>query len=209
VLAAVWAVVVITVGADWFARVRENGPLENVAKPAATVAIAALALVVSNGAEAATVVCALIGFTLCLVGDVALLPSVDRFIVGLGAFLLGHVAFVVMFVRLGAGEKAWGTLASLGMAALALTIGRRIVAGARKNSAALTVPVTAYLLVIAVMAVVGWSTGIAAAIAGSTLFVASDSILGWRRFVHQENWMSSAVMVTYHAALVGLALSLA
>ena len=32
-----------------------------------------------------------------LAGDVALLPSVDRFVVGLASFLAGHLAFVVMF----------------------------------------------------------------------------------------------------------------
>ena len=45
-------------------------------------------------------------------------------------------------------------------------------------------------------------------IAGTTLFVVSDSLLGWRQFVRSHAWMAVAVMVTYHAAIVSLALSL-
>ena len=75
-------------------------------------------------------------------------------------------------------------------------------------------PVQAYLAVISSMAVVGWATGRPAAIAGSALFVTSDAILGWRQFASSStsrgrSWMPLAIMVTYHAALVGLALSLA
>ena len=33
-------------------------------------------------------------------------------------------------------------------------------------------------------------------------------ILGWRAFVRTHTWMPVAVMVTYHGALIGLALSL-
>ena len=55
----------------------------------------------------------------------------------------------------------------------------------------------------------GVATGRPAAIAGSALFVLSDSILGWRQFVGPKRWMPLAVMVTYHGALLGLALTLA
>jgi len=33
-------------------------------------------------------------------------------------------------------------------------------------------------------------------------------LLGWRQFVRPQAWMSLAVMVTYHGAIVSLALSL-
>jgi uncharacterized membrane protein YhhN len=87
-------------------------------------------------------------------------------------------------------------------------IGRRIVAGAAAKDAALRIPVVAYLLVITAMAVVAVMTGRWWAIAGAAAFVASDTVLGWRAFVGEKRWMALTVMVTYHAALVGLALSL-
>jgi hypothetical protein len=31
-------------------------------------------------------------------------------------------------------------------------------------------------------------------------------VLGWRQFVTERRWMSVTVMVTYHLAIVGLAL---
>ena len=204
-----WVGVIATVGADWLARWRHDERLETVSKPAATVAIAVLAVVVGRGAPATAVAAAAVGFACCLVGDVALLPAVDRFVAGLAAFLLGHLAFVAMFVALGLHHPRWGLLAGAGVAGVAVTAGRRIVRGARADASGLVGPVTAYLAVISAMAVVGWATGRPAAAVGTALFVASDTVLGWGEFVRDRPWMSLTVMVTYHAALVGLALSLA
>ena len=209
VLGAAWVLVAVTVAADWWARWRGPARLETIAKPAATVAIGALALVVSDGGPATARVAAGVGFALCLVGDVALLDAVDDFVLGLASFLLGHVAFVVMFVALGLDRRWLGLVAVAPVGAVAATVGQRIVAGARAEHPALVGPVLAYLAVISSMTVVGWATGRTAAVVGASLFVTSDSILGWRKFVGERRWMAMAVMVTYHGALVGLALSLA
>jgi CubicO group peptidase (beta-lactamase class C family)/uncharacterized membrane protein YhhN len=194
---------------NWWSRITRDRRLETVTKPLATIALATVGISLADHAPGAAVVLAVIGFACCLVGDVALLPAIDRFVVGLGAFLVGHLAFVGMFVVLGL-DNGWLAVAALGMAAvLAATAGRRIVAAAGRSHAAYVVPVKAYLSVISVMAVAGWATGDAAAIIGATLFVVSDSVLGWRQFVAERRWMAPAVMVTYHGALLGLALSLA
>ena len=58
-----------------------------------------LALV--SGADRGSVVWATVALVLCLAGDVALLPKVDKFVVGLGSFLLGHLAFIGLFVHRG------------------------------------------------------------------------------------------------------------
>jgi uncharacterized membrane protein YhhN len=133
---------------------------------------------------------------------------VDRFVVGLASFLAGHLAFVAMFVALGLDHPARLVFAVPIVAVVASSVGRRIVHGARVREPALAAPVTAYLLVILAMALVGWATGRPAAIAGASLFVASDAVLGWERFVEDHRWMHLGIMVTYHGALVGLALSL-
>jgi hypothetical protein len=44
---------------------------------------------------------------------------------------------------------------------------------------------------------------------GSAAFIVSDTILGWGQFVVERSWMHLAIMVTYHVAIVSLALSLA
>ena len=212
VIAAV--VAALAAVANWWSRVAD-GPtadrVELVSKPLATIAIAivGVTLGVMHDAPASALAAGIVGFVCCLAGDVALLPIIDRFVVGLASFLVGHVAFIVMFVLLGLDEVRLAVPALIAVAVLVATLGRRIVAGATAQDAALRVPVLAYLAVISTMAVVGWSTGIAAALIGSTLFVASDSILGWRQFVGGGRWLAPAVMITYHAALLGLALSLA
>jgi uncharacterized membrane protein YhhN len=198
----------VAAAANWWSRWRDHGGVELASKPTATFAIGVLAMLVSDDASSGARIAAIVGFACCLAGDVALLPIVDKFVVGLASFLLGHVAFVVMFVLLGLDRWRLGLIALGGVVAVAVLLGRPIVAGAKASDPSLVVPVQAYLAVISSMAVVGWATGRPAALIGSGLFVASDSILGWRQFVSQRAWMPIAVMATYHAALVGLALTL-
>jgi uncharacterized membrane protein YhhN len=207
------AVAVIAALANWWSRWCRADPraaaVEHVSKPVTTMALGVLAIVVSDGAPGAARVAAVVAFAWCLVGDVLLLPRVDRFVPGLAAFLLGHVAFAVMFVALGLEAWVLAGVAFAGVVVLVAVVGSRIVAGAVRSSAALRVPVVAYLMVISAMAVLGWWTGLVAALVGSALFVLSDSVLGWNRFVASARWMDLAVMMTYHGALAGLALSLA
>lgn len=210
--AAAIVVAVVAVGAvlaNWWSRLGERSTIELISKPLATVAIGVFALLHADGASTGAMVAGGIGFVCCLAGDVFLLDAIDRFVFGLASFLVGHLAFVVMFVLLGL-DRWWLGLVALALAAVvALRVGRPIIAGARAGDASLVRPVQAYLTIISSMAVVGWATGRPAAIAGSALFVLSDSILGWRQFVGPKRWMPLAVMVTYHGALLGLALTLA
>jgi alkenylglycerophosphocholine/alkenylglycerophosphoethanolamine hydrolase len=192
--------------ANWWSRIRPNDRLETWSKPLTTVFVIGLALV--SGAPTGQIVVAVIALTLCLAGDVALMPAIDKFVVGLAAFLLGHLVFIVLFIQYGLKSAALAGIAVILAALLAATIGNVIVQGAAHADAALKFPVLAYLVIISSMAVVGWSTAMPWVIAGTTLFVVSDSILGWRQFVSQKPWMPLAVMVTYHSAIASLALSL-
>jgi len=89
-----------------------------------------------------------------------------------------------------------------------LVIGRRIVDGARAADPALAAPVTVYIVLLSLMAVVAIGTGRPAAIVGGIAFVASDSMLGWSRFVVASGRSRLPVMVTYHVAQIGLVLAL-
>jgi alkenylglycerophosphocholine hydrolase len=192
--------------ANWSTRVRPHERLEEVSKPLATIGVIGLALV--SGAPGAQVAVAAVALVLCLAGDVALLDRVDRFVIGLASFLLGHLVFIGLFAQYGMSHVALLLAALSGAVVLVLTVGRVIVRSAAASDPGLRVPVTAYLLVISAMTVCGWSTGKPWVIAGSTLFVISDSVLGWRQFVRERPWMALTVMVTYHAAIASLALSL-
>lgn len=196
---------------NWFARWRGNERIETWVKPLTTMLVIGLAI--ANDAEIKYSGIAVVALVLCLEGDIALLPAIDKFIVGLASFLLGHLAFIVLFVRYGMSHRGLGLIAFGGALVLAATAGRLIVRGAGIKDPVLRLPVIAYLLVICSMTVFGWATGRGWVIAGTTLFVISDTLLGWGRFAMDDSkpeskWLSTAVMVTYHGAIAALALSL-
>ena len=191
--------------ANWYSRWRPNDRLELISKPLTTVGAIAVAAL-AGGPSSATIV-AVIALALCLVGDIALLPVVDRFVVGLAAFLLGHVAFIVMFFERGLDRWRLAGVAIAGCALLLGTAAVPIVRGAAVKG--FGVPVRVYLVVISSMCIIGWATGNWLIMVGATAFIISDSILGWGQFVAERRWMHLAIMVTYHLAIVSLAASLA
>lgn len=192
--------------ANWWSRVAHNDRVEFWAKPLTTVLVIGLALV--SGAPASHIAIAVVALTFCLLGDIFLMPAVDNFILGLASFLVGHVVFIALFVKYGLGHPSLAGVAVLALVVMVTSVGRVIVLSAGVREPALRIPVTAYLVVISVMAAVGWGTGMGWVIAGTTLFVISDAILGWGQFVKDKPWMSLAIMVTYHGAIASLALSL-
>lgn len=195
---------------NWLARWRNYQRLETWVKPLTTMLVIGLAI--ANDSEIKYSGIAVLALVLCLEGDIALLPAMDKFIVGLASFLLGHLVFIVLFVRYGMPHLGLGAIALGGAIVLAATAGRAIVRGAARKDPAMRVPVIAYLLVICSMTVCGWATGRGWVIAGTSLFVISDTLLGWGRFARDDDedskWLSTAVMVTYHGAIAALALSL-
>lgn len=210
-LTAAVIVFLVVAAANWWSRWTDDDRLELWSKPLATVLVIVVAVLAgSSGDESATVVAlTVVALVFCLVGDVALMPQVDRFIVGLGAFLVGHLVFVVALAAAGLEQPVLALGAAVLLGPCIAVVSRHIVSAAKAKEPGLAGPVVAYLTVISAMALVAWATGNTAAIIGATLFLVSDSILGWRKFVGQARWMPVAIMVTYHGALLGLALALA
>lgn len=142
-----------------------------------------------------------------LLGDIALLgDSVSRFKLGLGAFLIGHLGYLVCFSELGLPRPGWSWAV---FAVLLLTViwTQDVTPSVyRSGGIALAGPVVAYTLVIAAMFVLAWFTGDWVIALGATIFVASDSILSVNRFVRPLPQAQLAIMVTYH---VGQALIVA
>ena len=192
--------------ADWWSRWKDDARVERWAKPLATIGVIGLALV--SGAPGDRVAVAVVALVLCLAGDVFLMPMLDKFVLCLASFLLGHLVFIVLFVKYGLDNPTLGGIALMMAAVLIASVGMVVVKGAAAKDRALKTPVLAYLCVISAMAAVGWATGLPWVIAGSTLFVVSDAVLGYRQFVQARPWMPVAIMVTYHGAIASLALSL-
>jgi uncharacterized membrane protein YhhN len=188
------------------ARSGDHG-LEAAAKTTASVAFVILGAVRwgGGGAVATWIV---VGLVLCAVGDVLLLGE-RSFDLGLAAFLLGHVAYVVAF-HLASPATGWNrwlalpvVIASLGAVAwLWPHLGRR------------RGPVGAYIAVITVMV---WG---AAAVArtgalpwtvalGALLFYLSDLTVARQRFVHPAFANRAVGLPLYYAGQVLIALSIA
>jgi uncharacterized membrane protein YhhN len=202
--AAVFAVAAL---ANWGSRWTGDGRLEWLTKPTALIALIGVAVTI-DPVDPTVRTWFVIALVLSLAGDVFLLGGDDRFVLGLAAFLLAHVAYTVGFIV--ADDWRWiGFVIGAAIAGVvAITVGRRIVAGARRKNPALGPPVVGYLVAISTMAAAAAAAGNAWAIAGAALFVTSDALLGWRQFVARSRWMAPAVMVTYHLGQAGLVASL-
>jgi uncharacterized membrane protein YhhN len=192
---------------DWVAVHDQDTKLEYLCKPAtvALLILAAFAVEPDSEAMRSWFVAALL---FSLAGDVALmLKQQDLFVVGLGAFLLAHAAYIGGFVA--GGLEPLALLVGVFVAGFLVgAVGVVIVLSARRKEPKLAVPVQAYIGVIGLMLVMAIGSTRGVAIVGALLFVASDAMIGWNRFVKPFPWLPLAIMVTYHLAQACLVVSL-
>lgn len=209
--ATAWGLVVVTLaiaGVDWFAVATQNKRLEYVAKPATMLPLIALAATL-DAAVPAMVGWFIAALVFGLIGDVFLMLERDEFFVfGLGSFLIGHLAYVVGLTK--------GPLSGTGLiigTVLVFTataaIGPTVVTGALQRDRRLAVPVTAYIVTISVMVVLAFGTTVPIAILGALLFLGSDFVIGWSRFVQPFASAKMVIIVTYHLGQLLLVISMA
>ncbi len=193
-----WVLAAVLAALDWYAVATERRTLEHVAKPGTMLALIGTAAAMDAGASASGRLL-LVALALGLLGDILLIADDPaRFLGGLAAFLLGHLAYAGSFLTLGLDRPWWGLVGVLALAAGALPVRWVLTATHREGGAALAVPVAAYVLVIGAMTVLAWATGRPLAGLGATVFLASDTMLALNRFVRPHRWAGPAVMVTYH-----------
>lgn len=133
-----------------------------------------------------------VALALGTMGDVFLVQRGDRaFLAGLGAFLLGHLAYVWLLWGMGSG---WAALAADPLRpglTLFLTIGAAVILRRLlPHMGAMRLPVLAYATVILCMGgaalTLPLSTPLSLAILGAFMFIASDAILGFDLFVLKD-----------------------
>ena len=218
--AVLWIVGVLAVLlAALYIRVNQYGapPVKLLLKTLASLAFVCLGLLGAARAGGAYAWLTWIGLILGAAGDVLLqfmdCRPKDRepfFRAGLGAFLIGHVFYIVAFALLGR-VTGWAVLlAAVLFAALFL-----LQFPARMDLKGQKVPVYAYAAVISVMtafAVLSFGAGARGALVGlgGILFLVSDAILALIFFSlirgkHLPTWN----LITYYAAQILLALSIA
>ena len=182
--------------ADWAAVARRRPDLESVAKPAVLVILVLLAWLL-RADSVDYVAQLLVGLVLCLVGDVVLLGRSDRaFLGGLIAFLAAHVAYIAAFRRIpGEAPIWWGVLTvAIVVAAVIVTAILPILRASGRDG----IPLLVYALVVGGMAALAWATGLVVVGIGATLFLASDALIAFDRFVRPVAWGQLVVHITYH-----------
>jgi len=144
----------------------------------------------------------------CLGGDVALMlpdPKGNRFLLGLGSFLVAHLFFISCLLRLPRGNIFAGVLFIL---ALAFTPAFFVVRSISRKAKKLVLPVLVYIAVLLSMATcalaVGFSGGLPNVLiaVGALAFVTSDLLLAVHRFVRPIPNETVLVHVSYHAAII-------
>ena len=204
-----WALVAGFAVLDWYAVWRGVRGIERFAKPLTMVALIAAALSM-GAADTTSGRWLLAGLALGLVGDVALLSdSEPRFLAGLSAFLLGHLAYVAAFLPVGPQSLAAALPGAVLVLVLVVLVGRPVLkAAAAQGGPGLGAAVAAYVLVIGAMVVTAWGTGRPLVAAGATVFMVSDAVLAHARFVRDWRPARPLVMVTYHLGQVLIVLGL-
>jgi uncharacterized membrane protein YhhN len=203
--------------ADWVGVANGNKRLEYVFKPLTIVFLLAFTLLhplpADEGDRQRIAIAAALAFSLA--GDVFLMQTKDMFVAGLASFLVAHLCYVVAFSPLPPIGETWPVIVVVAIVAGTL-LSIMVRAMLEKGKRSLVGPVVAYVAAIGAMVVAAVSTLIgdapmpAAAFAagGAILFMASDSLIGWHRFVRELRWAPVAIIVTYHLGQTGLVLSL-
>lgn len=146
--------------------------------PLLVVAVVIVARPLAGGSARVFVPLLVLAIAFSWAGDVALsFAGTIAFVIGLGCFLVAHVVYIALFVRMpraGRRPPAWTLVYLVWFAAFLMLLG--------PHTGALLVPVALYGLVLGAMAATSaWHGALVAT--GGALFVLSDSALGLGRFL--------------------------
>jgi len=213
---SVWVALVIAAAVvaivDWWAVATGRRRVEHVAKPLTMALLVGVAATAGDPGSDVRV-WLVVGAALGLVGDIALMGKSEvAFMIGLGAFSLGHLAYAISALYVGF-EPEWALVgAAYIVALLSFRFATRTVPGARRlGGSVLAGAVVFYACVISAMVVTAWGSAVALAGVGAMAFAASDWVLGHERFVGPIPGGRLSVMVPYHIGqallIVGLATS--
>lgn len=197
-------VLVVTVALLIRAEILEKQRQVYVFKPLSTVLVIAVALLslLEPAQNLTYTVGVTVGLLLSLGGDIALMLPENRraFTIGLGLFLLAHIAYTVVFTLLGV-FSAWDLLS----AGILLGIGVGFFLLIRPNLGTLRGPVIVYIVVISVMVNRAGATVASPAfgasqalmiLIGALLFYISDVMLAANRF--WRSWKYNRISLAFY-----------
>ena len=135
----------------------------------------------------------------CAAGDALLLDKARFFLHGLGAFLVGHGLLVVALWDRGVGAPPAGLTIALVVVLLPAAAGL-----AWRTTGGLRVAIPIYALALGAMVAAAGTVSVLA-VSGAVIFLISDGVLAFNRFVRPIAVAEPVVMTTYYAALFLLA----
>ena len=141
------------------------------------------------------------GLIFSLLGDMMLLKPWYKFELGLAAFLIGHIFYIIAFISYKGMD--WDILPLLPLIGFALWLFRMI----KPHLEKLLIPVGSYMSVILLMVWQGigiWLSekNIFGLLIGSGVFIfcVSDSILAYQRFMRRFKCGNTLILITYYIA---------
>ncbi len=177
--------------ADWYVFYKGWKKIEYFLKPI-TMVFLFIYLLVSTNLEGIALWFG-IGIILSMLGDIFLMLEKEQFLAGLVAFLLAHLAYIIGFNQSLPPVDAFGLFMAVILGSIGAQIYKKIAAGLTKQGKeSLQKPVLAYTAVIIIMLLSAlltfsrsdWSTNAALTVSiGATLFLISDVLLAWTKFV--------------------------
>ncbi|PLX04378.1 MAG: lysoplasmalogenase [Marinilabiliales bacterium] len=151
----------------------------------------------------------IVGLLFSLAGDIFLMHPRDRFVFGLGSFLIAHILFII---AISDGLNSVYDFLILLPAALYTLIFLKLIL---PKTGEMKLPVIVYALVLMIFLWQAsveyyYSAEVSAfyAFLGAVLFVISDSFLAHARFIGKKFYSIAVIHITYWMALVYLALSI-
>ena len=186
------APIVLSALLDWYAVYKGWKKLEFILKPLTMVLLFIFLFVNTDGLSGVTIWFG-IGIILSMAGDIFLMLPKEQFIAGLVAFLLAHLAYIIGFNQtlppFNLAALIWAVLLGI----IAAQLHKQILVGLiKQGKESLQKPILAYMAVIAIMLLSAlitlsrpeWDTRAAITVSiGAALFVLSDAILVWNKFV--------------------------
>ncbi len=197
---------------DWYAVYKGWKKLEYFLKPV-TMVFLFIFLFISTGLEG-TALWFGVGIILSMAGDIFLMFPKEQFIAGLVAFLLAHLAYIIGFNQSLPPVDAFGLGMAIILGMIAARLYKSIEAGlVKQGKESLQKPVLAYTAIITIMLLSAlltfsrpdWDTRAAITVSvGAVLFMLSDAILAWNKFVNPIKNGRVMNMAAYHSGQIVL-----
>lgn len=189
---------------DWWAVRSAKPQVENYAKP--LVMIGLIGWVAVSDGDAQVRVWVLAALLFGLAGDVFLLPAIDKFELGLGSFLLGHLAYIGAALATGRNVSASLVAGSVGALLAGVLVGWPLWHALRGSR--LRWPVMIYTAVSTAVIIAMARAGLFVGLLGAVAFAASDALIGQTRFLQPREDLRWIVHCLYHVGQTLLVIGL-